>query len=211
MDKYHEPILSFITRNGESGVNEIAKATGIPLSTTQKYLEKQSYFKKTVRRKWDLPQNVTEEFESTIESNRLALLSSALETQALLINQQVELLQNAFEQMVTQIQTIKPLLENHRPPVANKNNSTIDMDSRLINVIDNWTKLKNLFKKQKDVIPEEYRDLFFNLDYVGFVLKDGVEYVTKFLEDNTYEVLVGKNKVLDEDTISILKENQKEG
>ncbi len=190
-------IKTLIERNGEMGVNALSKELKVPLSTMQKYMERQTFFKKTKSRKWDLPERVaTGESLSSVDNYQ-----TVIDSQLNGINAMFELLTSNIRSTLLLLAAQKPILQ----PVASP---TINIDPRLSKIVEFETKIQDVFKKQKHNIPETYRDLLFNFDYVGLILKEGQTYANTFLEDEIYELLSGKVQELTEDTLSILKENQ---
>lgn len=201
-EKYKDLILPLIKQNGPMGVNALSKAVDIPVSTLQKYLHRQSYFKLTDDKKWDLPENVA----ADIKSNTLELMTNVVENNIQLLRSQLEEMQLTLENTLTPIGTLKRGINNITTPVADKSNSTID--PRLSRIMLMSTEIKRVFNKQKANIPEEYDKLLFNFDYIGLVLKDGEFYTNTFLEGEIYELLAGKEQTLSDETVEILKENQ---
>jgi hypothetical protein len=202
-DKYKDDILKLITDNGPMGVNALSKATSIPLSTLQKYLHKQTYFKINEDKKWDLPERVA----TDIRTNTLELMVNMVETSILLLKSQMEELQHNVDNTLTPIATLKRGL-SAQAPVASNQTGQSTIDPRLSEIMDMKATLISIFKKQKANIPDEYESLLFNFDYVGLVLKEGKQYTQSFLEDGLYNLLSGSTDELSEDTVEILKENQ---
>lgn len=207
MDKYYSAVLEILTKEGELGVSVIAKKIGVPTSSLHKYLERQDYFKKTARAKWDIPERVTEEFNQKADATRLSLLAQAFETQTLLVATQLDNLQSAVQALVSQSSGIRPLLEGYRPPVADPD-PKVKIDSRLYQVMEAQEKVSNLIKKQKANIPEEYREILNNFDMVRLVLREGTVYTEELIQGEIYSLLVGKTTELSEEVIGVLKDNQ---
>lgn len=203
-DKYYDDIHTFITTHGESGVNAISKGIDVPLSTVQKYLERQSYFKKTEQRKWDLPEKVN----SDIQVNTLPLMVSSVENALLLVKAQLTDMQHLIDNSVLTTHTLKRGVDRRFTPVAALPDKSVDMDKRLLKLQDGSIKLKEVFKKQKSNIPEEYLDMIMNYDHVGLIIKEGIEYANNILEDEVYSMLMGNARELSEETVQILKDNQ---
>lgn len=206
LDKYRDDILRLISEKGALGVNSLSRELNVPLSTLQKYLHRQSYFKLNEEKRWDLPENVM----GDIKTNSLVLMANVVENSILLLKSQLEEMQQSVGNALNPISTIKRGLNAGLAPVAGNKSGHSEIDPRLTKVMDMKATLDNIFKKQKDNIPEEYQTLIFNFDYVGLVLKEGDNYTKEFLENGLYELLAGKEQELTEDTIEILKDNQKE-
>lgn len=203
-DKYKEEVEGLIKTNGAMGVNALSKAMDIPLSTIQKYMHRQSYFRMNVQRKWDLPVNVaTPETKGPI---------SNFDT---VIDSQLTGITSLYEMLLTQIKMTITILGAQKPafaPVASSSDDKSDimsqMDSRMITMSQGAHKLRGMFKAQKSTIPEQYYDLLMNYDHIGLIIKEGGEYATKFLEDDVYPIASGSVDELDEETVQILKDNQ---
>jgi DNA-binding Lrp family transcriptional regulator len=204
LDKYKDDILRLINQNGAMGVNALSRELNIPLSTLQKYLHRQNYFKLNEYKKWDLPENVIGE----VKSNSLVLMANVAENSILLLKSQLEEMLLSVNNALVPIETIRRGINSFSPSVADNKSGQSDIDPRLVNIHSMKGKLSDIFKKQRANIPEEYQTLLFNFDYVGLVLKEGDDYVKNFLESDIYELLVGKVQELTEDTIEILKVNQ---
>lgn len=203
MEKYKDDIIKLITERGPLGVNAIQRELGMPLSTLQKYLHRQNYFKLNDDRKWDLPENVIGE----IKTNTLSLMTNVVENSILLLKSQMEEMQLTIDNALSPIITLKKGVNNIALPVADKGN--IQIDPRLVRVSDDANKYTQIVKAQKGNIPDEYKDIVFSFDLVGLVLKEGEEYVRESVMDELSAVLVGKNSTLSEELIQTLKENQK--
>lgn len=206
-DKYYDDIHAFITTNGESGVNAISKAINVPLSTVQKYLERQSFFKKTEQRKWDLPDRVP---NVDIKTETLPLMVNSVENALLILKAQLTEIQQTVDNSLIPLNTLKRSVNHAIAPVASKSDTSVNIDPRLINVNEEVQKLKDVFKKQKANIPDEYADLLNNYDHIGLYLKEGKEYVTNMLQDELFELLTGQTQTLSEEAVQTLKDNQKE-
>lgn len=205
-DRYKSDIITLITQRGPLGVSALSKELNVAASTLQKYLHKQSYFKINEDKKWDLPENVV----SDIKSNTLVLMTDLVETNVKLLKSQLEEMLQTVENAINPIETLKRGVNTYQAPVASKSDKPVQkIDSRISEIIEMEATLQSIFKKQSSNIPEEYRDLFFNFDYIGLVLKEGQSYTKEFLEEGTYALLAGKDTTLEEDVLQILKDNQK--
>jgi hypothetical protein len=196
-DQYFEDIKVLIQQNGAMGVNAISKAIDKPLSTVQKYMHRQSYFKMNDQRKWDLPESVaTKEIQSTI-SNFDQVIESQLSG-----------ITSLSDMLITQIKSTITILSAQKPIIATVADKSPNIDKRLIEFQNNANKLKEITKKQKANIPDEYYDLIFNYDHIGLVMKEGSKYALEFLEGDIYSMLAGNARELSEETVEILRENQ---
>lgn len=197
VDKYHDEVKALLKQNGEMGVNALSKALDMPLSTMQVYMTKQSYFIKTESRKWDLPERVAQIETKKTNDN----FDTIIENQLKSVNAMFEVLMSNVKTTVTLLNSQKPT----SPPVADK---AIKVDSRLTKVQEMSAQLAVIIKKQQTNIPDEYKELLFNLDYIGLILDIGEIYATKTLEEGLYGLLAGKDTTLDEEFIEILKTHQ---
>lgn len=205
IDKYKDDIIKLISKNGPMGVNALQRELEVPLSTLQKYMHRQTYFKINDDKKWDLPENVV----ADIKSNTLELMTNVVQNNILLLKSQLEEMQLTLDNSLVPINTLKRGISTISAPVAVKSSSS-DIDPRLVHFNDAYNTLKRIIKDKKANIPEEYSELLNNFDYIGLMLKEGEEYTREFLDSDIYELLMGKEDKLSEDTITILKENQKE-
>lgn len=202
-EKYYDDVLSYITEHGESGVNEISKALNVPLATMQRYLIRQTYFRKTVNRKWDLPHNV----ESDIKSNTMTLMVNSVENALLLVDSQMAEVQQAIQNALMPVNTLKRAVDMINLPVADNSGN---IDKRLTKIAENSQKITDIIKKQKSNIPDEYSDVLLNLDYVGLVLAMGETFTEELLGGEVYGILAGKDKELSEEALETLKQYQRE-
>lgn len=208
-DTYKDHILKILSENGPLGVNALQKemvkeGLDIPLSTLQRYLHRQEYFLLNGSKKWVLPENITPVLTNTSADRAVEALESSLR----LIQSQMEELQLVVRNTLSPISTIKRGIKELRPAVAEVAEGQRVVDPRLHKLNDTRGVLLDIMRKKKENIPEEYQDLFFNFDYVGLVIKEGENYTRDFLEADIYDILSGIKTELDEDTITILKENQ---
>jgi hypothetical protein len=196
-DQYFEDIKALIQQNGAMGVNAISKAIDKPLSTVQKYMHRQSYFKMNDQRKWDLPESVTtKEIQSTINN-----FDQVIESQLSGIT-------SLSDMLITQIKSTITILSAQKPIIAAVADKSPNIDKRLIDFQSNTNKLKEIIKKQKANVPDEYYDLLINYDHIGLVMKEGSKYALDFLEGDIYSMLAGDARELSEETVEILRENQ---
>lgn len=205
IDKYKDDILILIKQHGPLGVNSLSKSLNIPLSTLQKYMHRQSYFKINEDRKWDLPENVI----SDIKSNTLSLMTNVVENNLLLLKAQMEEMALLLDNSLVPISTLKRGIDNITTPVADSSDKTTKIDQRLLDIDDVSHKIYTVIKRQKDNIPDIYKNLLNNFDYVGMVLSLGEKLATDMIADEIYTLLTGKNTTLSEEMVETLKEYQK--
>jgi hypothetical protein len=187
-------------------VNDIAKGCDLPLSTVQRYLSQQTYFKKTLRRKWDLPEKVSDELVNRQENTRLGLLGSSLETQAMLVGTQLDEVRESYETMLKQINAMQPLLMRQTPPVADKATVTHPSLNKLNDYITSMTKAIKMYISN---VPEEYQELLKNLEIPAMIVGMGLEYMNSDSNSDLTGVLLGSNDTLTPETLKILETYQK--
>jgi hypothetical protein len=198
-DRFYPLIHALLEQHGALGVNYLAKELNVPISTLQKYLDKdQNYFKKNQSRKWVLPGTAVSTDMSVVSNNFSNVIDSQLMSMEALINT----LMSQFRATATLIETNKG---SHHPVAQQIPN----IDQRLIELDKESQKIYDVIKKQKANIPEEYKGLLFNLDYVGLVLKIGHTFAANMLGNEIYGVLAGRDKVLDDETLELIKDHQK--
>ncbi len=199
IDSYQPHIRKYLEENGPTGVNELSKAVNIPLSTLQYYLDKkQTYFKKNNQRKWVLPETHVSAEISVVSDKLDGIIDSQLSS----INVLVNTLMSQFNATVTLLQQQKM----QSTPVAEIPRK---LDKRLITMQEDAEKVYSIFKAKKSDIPEEYRSLILNLDYIGLVLTYGFNFTLNLLENEIYSLVAGKDNTLTDETINIIKECQK--
>jgi len=201
-DKYYDLILGILTEKGELGVNEIARLAELPLSTVQKYLERQTYFKKTERRKWDLPQNVT----SDIKSETMTLMVASVENALMLVKAQLTETLDSVQNSILPISTLKRGISGLTAPVAAK---SVDIDTLFIELDKGVKENYALFKKYISKVPEEYQEMIKNVDLARLTAELGHLYVQGDFGTEISSLMLEKTTDLSDDIVEILKEYQK--
>lgn len=198
----HDDVYEQLSKNGPMGVNALSKALNIPLSTMQKYLDKdQSYFKKNYQRKWELPEESIRTDMSTVSNN----IANVIDSQLMSMQALIDTLMSQFRATVTLIETNKP----SNAPVAVNSGNSMKIDPRLLTLVEDAAKLTSAVKKQKSFIPEEYYDLLLSLDLVSLYFLIGEKPAYKIVVSDIYPVLTGNSKILADDALNILAECQK--
>src|SRR5258708_15334181 len=161
-DQYFNSIKALIEQNGAMGVNALSKELNVPLSTIQKYMHRQSYFKMNQHRKWDLPEKVvTDNVQSSINN-----FDTVIESQLTGITSLSDMLITQIKSTITLLSAQKPILTS----VAALPGKSSNIDKRLVELSENAHKLQEIFKKSKSNIPEEYLNILFNYDHIGLVM-----------------------------------------
>jgi hypothetical protein len=202
MDKYYELILPLIKEKGELGVNEIARGIGVPVSTVQKYLERQMYFKKTQSRKWDIPENVN----ADIKSNTLTLMVESVENTLRVLEAQLGDIQQTVGTVSIPLNTLRRGIETLSQPVAGK---SVDIHPRLIDLDKKAKEALSVIGKFVPKVPEEYRDLLKHLDLHSLMIEMGTIYTNDILNVAISSLFLEKEDTLPNDIIDVLKNYQK--
>lgn len=193
-DSLHPVIKALLEKHGAMGVNQLAKELDIPLSTMQKYLDKQqNYFKKNHARKWVLPDSLANSEMSVATENYTQIISSQITTIDTLINT-----------LTSQFKATLALMEANKPnsaPVAVNHHPSID---KLLKFSETMSKA---LKQYKNNIPEEYQDLVFNLDITDMCVNEGMNYINGNSNELT-SLLLGEVDTLSDETLKILESYQ---
>lgn len=201
-EKYHDPILAVIKKNGPMGVNAIAKAIDMPLSSVQKYLDRQDYFKKTSDRKWDVPENVTENLVAAIETNRLQLIAQSLNTQSLLVGNSVDLFVSSINDLLKQISNIIPALESYKAPVANDKT----VSPLLLKLQETVSQIPLIIKKNKDKLSPDYLELLTGVNWLELVINKGSIYFEENVSTEIAELLTEQREELSDEIVEAISQ-----
>jgi len=205
-DKYKDDILKLISEKGPLGVNAIQRELGYPLSTLQKYLHKQSYFKINDDKKWDLPENHV----ADIKSNTLSIMTDLIETNIKLIQSQVEEIQQSLHSALSPISTLKRGVSALTLPVADKSTNIPNIHPLLFESDKNIQTALMVIKKYVQKVPEKYQDLLKNVDLYKLVIEMGSIYLNSTFNSEIASLLLEKTDELSDDMIQVLKNYQKE-
>jgi ribosome-associated translation inhibitor RaiA len=207
-DKYYQPIHDFLTEKGEQGVNAIARYIDLPLASVQAYLLRQTYFKKTETRKWDLPDRVN---NKGIKTDTLAIMLNQVENAQLLakaqLNDMYAELEKVIDDMTHPINTLKRGFKQTFTPVAAEK---VDIDQQLTDLDKDIKATYEVFKKYVGKCPEEYRDLIKNVDLYRLSIKVGTNYVNDEFTKEMTGLFLGKTTELSDNTLKMIEIYQKE-
>lgn len=209
-DRFYQDVHDVLSKEGELGVSVIAKRLDIAPSTLQKYLERQTYFKKTVRAKWDLPERVNTEAAAKADETKLAILAQSLETQVLLINTQLETVFSAMQTLATQTSLIKPHLEGFRgnsPSVAKENNGEVNKE--WAEFYNQLSQLPGIIRKKKESITADQFELLLNVRWHDMALEIGSKALGP-ISDHVADLLLGQETELRDDVVDLLVNYLKE-
>jgi hypothetical protein len=198
IDKYHADIRALIEREGALGVNSLSKALNIPLSTIQKYMHSQSYFKMNQSKKWDLPEKVVandikeslKNFDSVIES-QLGITSLS-------------------DMLYTQIKSTITLLSAQKPISHTVASNTLDIHPEILKLDKNVKEMYILFSKYVHKCPEEYQNLIKNVDLYSLIKEKGTIYMNNEFSREISALFLERSVDLSDNVLQTLKEYQKE-
>ncbi len=198
----HEDILRLIQVNGPMGVNAIQRHLDIPLSTIQKYLDKQqNYFKKTERRQWDLPENREMSDFNEMKGN----VATIVESQLIGVNATFELLNQQIKTIINLSANLKPVIG---PSVAEKVQS-IEIDPSITELLNMVQVIEGVIKKYKEKIPDEYLDLLLNTDLTRLAASRGSLYLQENLGGALSQIVLEDGDILPEGVVKMLETYQK--
>ncbi len=200
---WHERLLELITENGAMGVNQLQKEMDIPLSTLQKYLDKQqTFFRKNSNRKWDLPENVAEAEQETVSDNAAIVLES-----------QITGITATFEMLKSQLNATTHLIASMKPPKASKTsvaNTSKVIDPRLLEIQRKADMNAKAIKMHIDNVPEKYRELVMNMDSVAISLSADKSYIEEIVSREVVPLMTNNADSLSDEAVDVLSNYQKE-
>lgn len=193
-------VKRLLEQNGAMGVNQLSKVLDIPLSTMQKYLDKdQNYFKKNSARKWVLPDMAANDDMSVASSN----MPSIIDSQLMGMNALIETLMSQFRATVTLIEANKP----RSTPVAG---TSSNLSPELLKLDIKVKELYVVFKKYVNVCPEEYQDLIKNVDLYRLIIEKGLDYLNEGFNTELTSLFLEKDDTLSDEVLKVLESHQKE-
>jgi hypothetical protein len=205
-NKYHDLILTIIGEKGALGVNQLARELNIPVSTMQRYLHKQTYFRINENKKWDLPEKVAGDIKST----SLLLMAEIVENSVMLLKAQLDELDQSVENIRGPLETLKKGVKVANLSAAGAVADKSDIANEYMLYVDNEIQtLMKATKKYVQVCPEEYQTILLNVDWYHLVLDMGFKYVKEYISPELGDLFLEKTDNLSEDVIESLKEYQK--
>lgn len=207
-DKYHDQILTLISEKGPTGVNQLAKALEIPVSTMQRYLHKQTFFRMNEDKKWDLPEKVIGDVKST----SLTLVTDVIETSIMLLKSQIAELEHSVDNVLSPLNTLKRGIKGFAPAAGAVAGSSSKSDITNKHILDLDNDAQNLIKATKkyvQVCPQEYQELLINTDWYHLVTDLGYKYVKEYISPELGDLFLEQRDNLSEDTLEVIKEYQK--
>ena len=198
-DRYHADIRALLEREGALGVNALSKALNIPLSTMQKHLHSQTYFKMTQSRKWDLPERVV--------TNSI---QSSLNNFDDVIESQLSGITSLSEMLFTQIKSTITLLSAQKPTLPSVAGTSPDIHPDILKLDKNAKDMNIVFSKYVGKCPEEYRDLIKNVDLYRLIIEKGTLYLNGQFNAEITSLFLERTVDLSDETLQTLKEYQKE-
>jgi len=205
----HDEIEQLLREKGELGVNAIAQALQKPVSTTQKCLEKQSYFIRTQNRKWDLPERVLDAANKTanqLENNaaqsrakELALIVENVIAQVDAIKLRLSVVGSAINEL-----TPSPVTIAAQAAVANSPKVNSKFEKRIIEL----DKMHRILKAHIDRVPDKYKALLTNLDYSEVAWQIGATVMDNEINPELTSLILGEKTELQESTIALFEQYQ---
>ncbi len=199
-DRFHEPVKALLQTNGEMGVNQIAKSLSVPLSTMQKYLDKdQTYFKKNRSRKWVLPEDAAKSDISEVNVNYTQVIEN-----------QIKGIESLVTTLMAQLKSTVSLIEANKVTITSVADISTKIHPRLQGLDKKATEVSELLRKNLSKVPENYRDLIKNLDLHLLIVEKGTHYMNNEITSEIASLILGQTDILSEQLVTVLKEYQKE-
>lgn len=193
----HDEIEAFLKENGETGVNAISAGIGKPVSSVQKWLEKQTYFIKTSSRKWDLPERIIGNFDVKAQDLVIRDTNLAIENAVLVLGSTKAKL-DALLTVVERINTVS----------AATNQRRVAGNSKIEKRISEVEKMQKILKSHIDKVPEQYRELLRDLDYVEMTWQLGAKKMDTEINSELTELILGETTELKETTVALFQTYQ---
>lgn len=199
-DRFHADIRRLLEQNGAMGVNQLSKALNVPLSTMQKYLDKdQDYFKKNHSRKWVLPEKSASEDMSLVSANYANVISSQLVSMQALI-----------DTLMSQFRATLSLMDANKgtsPAVAG---ISPDINPQILQLDKKAKDMQTVFKRYVVKSPEEYQELLKGLDLYRLMIEKGTIWMNSEFSTEITSLFLEQTVDLSDDIVEILKNYQKE-
>ncbi|MFY3741621.1 MAG: virulence-associated protein VapD [Candidatus Nitrosomirales archaeon] len=199
-DKYHADIRRLLEQHGAMGVNQISKELNVPLSTMQKYLDKdQNYFKKNHARKWVLPEISASEEMSVVSSNYSDV-----------INSQIMGMQALIETLMSQFRATLSLIEANKGTSASVAGIMPDIHPEILKLNKAAKDMHTVFSKYISKCPDEYQELLKNVDLYRLIKERGTIYMNSEFSTEITSLFLERTVDLSNEVVAVLKEYQKE-
>jgi hypothetical protein len=203
-DERKSEIIKVLSSKGALGVNALAREIDLNVSTLQKYLHNQSYFRMNENKKWDLPERVT----SDLRVNQLENLATITEASITLIRSNLEELLINVDNALSPIKTLKRDIARISPSVAQSVN--VQIHPLFQDILDKLDQMPAILKSGKDRVNTEIYDILVNTDWHRLVIEMGSLYFTNTISGEIYNLILGETDSLSEDALTTIKEYQKE-
>lgn len=200
-DLYHAQIKGLIQKHGALGVNTLSKELDAPLSTIQRYMHKQSYFKMNSKRKWDLPDNIAASDTKESVNNFDTVIDSQLTG-----------LTTLSDLLIAQVKSTITLLTTQRPAytaVAALPDKSSNIEPIFIEKDKALKEMYAVFKKFIPVVPEEYKDLLKNVDLARLLVEKGTIFFNGDFSVEISDLFMESSNDLSDDTVKLLEEYRK--
>lgn len=202
-DERKSEITRVLAQKGALGVNALAREIGLNVSTLQKYLHNQSYFRINESKKWDLPERVT----SDLRVNQLESLATVTEASITLVRSNIEELLINVDNALAPLKILKRDIGRIPPSVANS--GTINLHPAISSLLENVAKYPEILKSKKDALSQENYELLQNVDWIPLILDMGRDFMTEVIDPEVYRLILGETTELSEDALIPLKKYQK--
>lgn len=200
MDRFHNDVKALLEKNGAMGVNALAAELSVPLSTMQKYLDKQqTYFIKNLARKWELPDNQIVSHVSEMSNNYVDIVDSQIKSMRVLT-----------DTLMSQFTSTLAIISANRPVNAPVAGQTSNMQPSMDALDKNVKMVYVAFKKYMSVIPEEYQELIKNVDLYELSFRLGWIYTEDVFLAEISHLMTEQSTTLSDDTLKVLETYQKE-
>lgn len=198
-DRFYPDIKRLLEQNGAMGVNQLSKELNVPLSTLQKYLDKdQNYFKKNHARKWVLPEVAVNNEMSVVSEN----YANIVDSQLMSMNALIDTLMSQFRATVT-------IIEANKPNSTSVAGIAPDIHPQLLKMDKSIKEMYVVFKKYLSKVPEEYRDLIKNVDLHRLSIEMGSKFINSNFNGEISALFLERSVDLSDEVLGALKEYQK--
>lgn len=206
INRRQEQIYQIIVNSGATGVTDLSKMLGLSLSTMQKHLTGQKFFKINEKRKWDLPERVVNSAVEVNSNDSVQHSVQAMESTLQLLKLQLEEAITQTNSVLAPVQSLKRELPKLRsaPPVA----ESAKVHSGLIKLNENINQIPKILRAKKEMLTEDLLQLLLSTDWMELILDNGRKFFREVIETNLYDVLLGNKDELSEEALSCIKEYQ---
>lgn len=202
VNKRQEQIYKLLEQNGAMGVNALSRELCESVSTVQKHLMAQKFFRQNSKRWWDLPDRIVSENKTVTVQNSVQTVESSVH----LIKAQLEELTAHTSGALAAISAVKRdfAVIQSAPPVAESGK----IHSGLIQLNENIGKIPMIIRTRQEVVAKDLLQLLLNTNWMELILDNGRKYYREVIETDLYNVLLGEKYELNEEALTVIKEYQ---